>query len=554
MPGALYFISYSRADGEDFALRLGDQLTAGPPSIGVWVDRRRLQPGIDWDEQLVEALRACEGFLYVMTEDSVSPKSECKKEWTRALKYKKPIIPLLFHRDAELPYRLDPRQHIDFTHGFDAGLARLREHVRWRGTPEGVLHTLKERLEDARRDIARAETAERPRIQEEIAELERQIGEQRQAIENPQAAQQRTEKSIQAGFERERQPTEPFSGQVVTRFINRLPMIPPAWFQDRHVETGLIGTFLKDESLRLMTVVGRGGVGKTAMVCRLLRSLEGGKLPDDGGALAVDGIVYLSARAGHPVNFPNLFADLCKLLPEETAKRLDQLYRDAKQSTGAQMQALLAAFPGGRTILLLDNFEEVVDAETQAIKERELDEALRTALEAPPHGVKFLLTTRVAPQTLLRTQPALQQSIELDEGLEPKFAIEVLRALDQDGKLKLKKAPKKRLAQAWQATRGYPRALETIVGILRADRSTSLEGLLEELQQLQPKAGDVVQVLVGEAFNRLDPTAQEVMQALAVYGAPVPAVAVDYLLQPYRVGIDSAPVLGRLVNMQFVRG
>ena len=63
-----------------------------------------------------------------------------------------------------------------------------------------------------------------------------------------------------------------------------------------------------------------------------------------------------------------------------------------------------------------------------------------------------------------------------------------------------------------------------------------------------------VQVLVGEAFNRLDPTAQEVMQALAVYGAPVPAVAVDYLLQPYRVGIDSARVLGRLVGMQFVRG
>ena len=417
-----------------------------------------------------------------------------------------------------------------------------------------MLHTLKERLKDAHRDIARAETAERPRIQDEIAELERQIGEQRQAIENPQAAQQRTEKSIRAGFERERQPAEPVSGQVVTRFINRLPMIPPVYFQDRHVETGLIGTFLKDESLRLMTVVGRGGVGKTAMVCRLLRSLEGGKLPDDGGALAVDGIVYLSARAGHPVNFPNLFADLCKLLPEETAKGLDQLYRDAKQSTAAQMQALLAAFPGGRTIVLLDNFEDVVDAETQAIKERELDEALRTALEAPPHGVKFLLTTRVAPQALLRTQPALQQSIELDEGLEPKFAIEVLRALDQDGKLKLKKAPKKRLAQAWQATRGYPRALEAIVGILRTDRSTNLEGLLEELQQLQPKAGDVVQVLVGEAFNRLDPTAQEVMQALAVYGAPVPAVAVDYLLQPYRVGIDSARVLGRLVNMQFVRG
>jgi tetratricopeptide (TPR) repeat protein len=43
------------------------------------------------------------------------------------------------------------------------------------------------------------------------------------------------------------------------------------------------------------------------------------------------------------------------------------------------------------------------------------------------------------------------------------------------------------------------------------------------------------------------------MQALAVYPVPVPPVAVDYLLQPYQPAIDAAPVLGRLVNMQFVR-
>ena len=35
---------------------------------------------------------------------------------------------------------------------------------------------------------------------------------------------------------------------------------------------------------------------------------------------------------------------------------------------------------------------------------------------------------------------------------------------------------------------------------------------------------------------------------------PVKPVAVDYLLQPHRpAAIDAAPVLGRLVNMQFVR-
>jgi hypothetical protein len=34
---------------------------------------------------------------------------------------------------------------------------------------------------------------------------------------------------------------------------------------------------------------------------------------------------------------------------------------------------------------------------------------------------------------------------------------------------------------------------------------------------------------------------------------PVPPVAVDCLLQPYQPAIDAVPVLGRLVNMQFVR-
>ncbi len=63
----------------------------------------------------------------------------------------------------------------------------------------------------------------------------------------------------------------------------------------------------------------------------------------------------------------------------------------------------------------------------------------------------------------------------------------------------------------------------------------------------------MVHALVGEAFTRLDPLAQEVMQALAVYTVPVPSVAVDYLLQPYRAAVDAAPVLTRLVNMQFVR-
>jgi tetratricopeptide (TPR) repeat protein len=551
MVGSHFFVSYSRVDGETHAIRLADRLTAGPPSIDTWLDRRRLQPGIDWDDQIVEALRTCAGLLFVMTEDSVGPRSECKKEWTRALKYKKPVIPLLFHPDAELPYRLEPREYIDFASSFEAGLARLRDHVRWRTTPEGVLRTSIERLEDAKRDISRSQPDEKARIEEEIVQLERQIGEQRRALDNPEAADRLVKTSIERGLERERAPERPISGVARTRFVNAAPFVPPAWFQDRHVETGLIGDFLRDDALRMMIVVGRGGVGKTAMVCRLLKALEGGRLPDDLGPLAVDGIVYLSAAGAHRVNFPNVFADLGRLLPDETAQRLDQLYRDPRQSTEAQVSALLEAFPNGRSILLLDNFEDVVDIETFAIKEGELEECLRTLLKAPQHGVKVIITTRLAPRHLLLVEPARQRRLDLDEGLRSPYAENILRAMDADGRLGLKTESETLLAKARERTRGYPRALEALVAILAVDRETSLAEVLQDTARLLPE--NVVDALVGEAFNRLDPLAQQVMQALAVYGVPVPPVAVDYLLQPYFVGINSGPVLGRLVNMQFAR-
>ena len=95
-----------------------------------------------------------------------------------------------------------------------------------------------------------------------------------------------------------------------------------------------------------MTVVGRAGVGKTALVCRLLKALEAGHLPDDLGPLRPDGIVYLSATGTRRINVPNLFADLCKLLPDATAAGLDAVYRNPQASTEAKMAALLAEFPG----------------------------------------------------------------------------------------------------------------------------------------------------------------------------------------------------------------
>ena len=547
-----YFLSYSTADAADFALRLADALTAGPPSFPAWLDRRELRPGDDWDEQIAEAIRGCKGLLFVMTRDSVTDNCVCKQEWTRALKYKKPVVPLCLHRDAELPFRLEPRQYVDFSGDFEVGLAKLRRHLAWLDSPEGVLHALKDRLADAQRDQRRArDDVERARIADEIAQLAQQIAAQQAVVERPAEVAARAQESIAAGLERERTPERPAGGEARTKFINPPPAPVPGYFQNRYLETKLVADFLRDDACRVLTVVGRGGIGKTAMVVRLLRALERGQLPDDLGPFPVAGIVYLSQAGSRRVDFPNLFADLCRLLPADAAGRLDALYRDPKVAAGDKLRALLAALPvADPVILLLDNLEDLLD-ENRALRDRELDQVLRALLGADDHRVKAIITTRVPPGDLLLAHPERQQRLDLDEGLASPYAENILRAMDRDGKMGLRDAPDALLADARERTRGYPRALEALFGILSADRDTTLPEVLAAAGAALPE--HVVEVLVGEAYSRLDRPAQLVMEALAVFGRPVRPVAVDFLLQPYQPGADSAAVLKRLVNMHFVR-
>src|SRR5687767_1680298 len=93
------FLSYSSVDGAEFALQLHDALEGGPSPIPVWMDQHDLKPGIDWDTQIASAIQTCDLLILIMTRDSVQDGSVCKSEWRWAMRYKRPIVPLLLHRN-----------------------------------------------------------------------------------------------------------------------------------------------------------------------------------------------------------------------------------------------------------------------------------------------------------------------------------------------------------------------------------------------------------------------------------------------------------------------
>jgi tetratricopeptide (TPR) repeat protein len=558
----MHFVSYSRTDGKAFVQDLVRELDNGLPPIRLWIDKQDLRLGQDWDDQLAAAIRECETFLFVMTEDSVAPGSTCKHEWTHALRYKKPIIPLHLDPTAEPPLRLNTRQWLEVSRDDLAQVsAALRRHWNWLSSPGGQLRLLEERLEEAERDLRRApDTVTRGRIEHDIQDLKTDIDEVK-AILGDEQARQRVEDRLGRDAE-EQDHAEGVAGAKSEgpMVLNVPPVVPPDSFQDRRWETELLAEYLRNPSVRLVEISGPASIGKTAMVCRLLhRILEGDH--GEGWPVRLDGVVYLGARGNPPVSEPVLRETLSKLLPKRTADRLRRLFRDPATTRQQRVRALLAALGTRSVVVLLDALDELVDpdgredSDGHELRHQELVESLRLFQDPQfDHGVKVVVTSRVPISSLASAGPAAAafRLLPLDEGLPSPYAEEVLRSLDKDGTVGLRDAPEAQLERARRLTDGNPMALEMIYAILRADRLTTLEELLDAAASLEPDKV-LEDFLLREALSRLDDRQRQVIEALAIFQTPVEANAVEHLLRPYGTVAEAATVLRRLSDTEIVR-
>ena len=330
------------------------------------------------------------------------------------------------------------------------------------------------------------------------------------------------------------------------RVVNLRPLDVPH-FKDRLREIRALCEHLADVSVRLVSVVGRGGMGKTALASRIFADLERGILPipDEERELPIDGILYLSARSTG-LGLERIYTDVGRMLGEPTASKLAARWADRDSPLVVKVEYLLETMRDGLYLILLDNLEDYLTEDGNIA-----EEGLRLFVERcviQPSGSRLVITSR---EDVRLTAAALHsaRSIPLREGLPEDEAVALLRDLDPQGTLGLRDAPEDDLRRTVQLARGIPRALEILAGILHRDQTTNLQKILTDERLFGEQ---VVEQLVAEGYQRLGEDEQRIMEALAAFDRPVDETAIAYLLHPWFPGLDVCSGLRRLASTYFV--
>jgi hypothetical protein len=316
-------------------------------------------------------------------------------------------------------------------------------------------------------------------------------------------------------------------------------------FKDREAPRAELYRHLASPGAPLVTVVGRAGIGKTALVSRFVGEIV--RPPDDEAprGFSVDGIAILS-RETSAITLEQVFTACGRMLGGEVEAGLHKLL-NSDAPLVEKTAGLLDALSGGTYVILLDHFEDLLDD-----KGRVADEPVRALLDAclaTPGRVKLLITSRV-PLTLEGPVRRYNLQVKLDDGLPVAEGIALLREFDPNGNSMLRDAPDEVLEQVVKRLYGLPRALELLPGIIEKSPQHTLDQILDRFYTFD----DVGHALVRAAYDRLDANAHLVPQGLAEFRRPTTIEALDFLLAPFLPrGTDVPALTGRLAELQMLK-
>ncbi len=325
------------------------------------------------------------------------------------------------------------------------------------------------------------------------------------------------------------------------KYINPLPKsVDKKRFKNRNEQQIEILTLLRGNA-RLIGVYGLGGVGKTALVCRVLEDL---RTSED----CQHDMIYLSTTSTG-ISLDRIFADFGKLLTNDAKAAINNAWRNQQMSIVQKVTELLDQLRQGHYVLLLDSLETLQNTGTYELTDPDMQLFIEAVLEQES-TLQIVITSRF-PLILPFSLKSKEQSISLEKGLPEKYAIALLRALDPKNEAGLRKASRPLLRDFVTNTRGFPLPLITIAGFLLTKKK--LLGPDDLLKDKVLFATNITESIVQQLLSQLSLSMIWVMEALALFDQPVDRTALEFLLVPFHMELKVLhAVLDQLVLAYFI--
>ncbi|MGC5322803.1 TIR domain-containing protein [Micromonospora arida] len=528
------FVSFSSRDGKPHAARLAHWLrTTMNASPFLFTER---PPGEHFPTVIQRAIRECNVLLALMTPGYAADTSVvCAQEVGKARDLDRPVIPLRMTSMAETPLQLSQITRLDLSTPRAPDWAALRKRLMQLSSPEYQrTRLLKERELWARHHPG----------DDDFFELaDRQIADEQRRLELDAAsddAELETELATERGARRRPRST---SGPG-TRFLSRPPAVPPAEFKDRVTERAALLDAVRDAKSPLVVLLtGEAGSGKTAMLSKLADAL-------DGSNDQVRWFAYLPAFGQLEVSPATVLGALARMADDDREDgRCQEILRDGDVSWRSAASEILDRLRPGRVVLALDNVERILDTEGR-LTDTELGRLIETIHRREQQSIVLVLASSRPIELPLRPSPATR--IELGAGLDANSGAELLMAMDARDRRGLGTATNTDRQFLSHLAQGHPRTLELVTALLHSDARCTVASLIASLET---ELGDATPAayLMDRILDVLPDLDRMVLTALAVFGQPVPAVAVDFLLGPYRPKIRSASTLQLLSARRVIR-
>ncbi|MBK9748805.1 MAG: TIR domain-containing protein [Chloroflexi bacterium] len=484
-------------------------------------------------------LRTAVGII-VLISDNASRSPEVYADWNSALNNYKPIIPVAIEA-TDIPRMLREFSPIRLNEGFRNGMLVLRKRA---ASLEDDYPSFLTDLLSAWEKL-RAESDSTFRFLDKVTNLREYINTytSQRPLENSLidwvGLQERIKVFIEdANVRFPSTTTNPEGGaRIVGQRLDDLRI----FFRNRTTQQRELANLLADNDSRVISIIGRGGIGKSSLVSKVMGEIE----RDENEHIKredVTGILYLSNRE-QEITSERLYIAGSQMIGGEAERRLRDLWSKPVVPLVDKFTQFIHELRNDLYIVVLDNFEDLLDNESY-LRDKELQLFFEAYLKGS-HRTKIIITSR-EPVRLPSSFAQYDRRLLLIEGLPPEDAIKMLRDLDQNGHNGLRDAHQDIQRELVEKVYGVPRALQVVNSILAGSPLMSLRDLLS--QEHLFAQDQFIEQLVSENYRRLDADSRHVLNVLAVFGRPVKPEAIAFVLQSFVEGLNIERILMRLIS------